>query len=273
MTQASTRPPAGGYLDVHGKQVHFLSAGAGERTLFLLHETPLSAKSYAPAIAHLQDHFRVIAFDTPGYGNSAPLDGPPRIEAYAEVLWQAMQQVRRGPFAIAAIHTGASLALEIARAHADAVLVGMVLSGVPLLPPAQVKGLLDRIRGRAGKTDGETVLAPWHDRAGRWYKAGPELLIQAMADELQVFARRDWAFEAVAAYDVRPALAGLRCPTLLLNGAHDSLGPIDAQVAQAYPQLAFRLLPDWGGQLQWTAAEVYARHITDFLLPKFAAAA
>lgn len=263
--------PESFYVRIDGQAVHALRAGRGDRTLFLFHETPLSGMSFLPAIGLLQHHFRVIALDTPGYGASDPPSQPARMEDYAAILWQAMQATYPGPFAMAGIHTGASLCLEIARAHPEAPLTGLVLSGIPCLDPAQQETLRQRIRARAGKTDEETLLQGWRGRAQRWYRAPPDLLIQAFADELRVFERRDWALQAVMGYDPAPALEALRVPALLLNGEHDSLGKSDRETARRYPKLEARLLPEWGGQLPWTAGEVYARHVIAFLAAKFPA--
>lgn len=258
------------YIDAGGHPLHALTAGSGPRTLFLFHETPLSAKSFGPAIALLEQDFRIVAFDTPGYGASAPTPAPPRLEDYAAILWRGILAMQTGPFAMAGIHTGASLCLEIARAHPDAPIRGLVLSGVPLTDPEKQAALNSAIAARAGLQDEATILRGWHDRARRWKNAPVELLIQAFADELQVFPRRDWALSAVMAYDVAPALDALQVPTLLLNGVHDSLAAADIAVARRYPKLESRMLADAGGQLPWSAADLYVRHVRDFLLPKFA---
>ena len=40
--------------------------------LVMLHQSPLSSRNYQAALPYLADHFRVVALDTPGFGQSTP---------------------------------------------------------------------------------------------------------------------------------------------------------------------------------------------------------
>lgn len=263
-----------GYVDTDRGQVHFLAAGAGDATLFLCHETPLSAASFVPTLERLGALRRVVALDTPGYGESAPLEGVASIERYAEALGAAIDTLARARFVVAGIHTGAAIALEIARRAARGAagtgvarrceLAGLVLSGVPLLDADRRARLQEFVAARRGPADEATVLAGWHDRARRWYRAPRELLVRALADELHVFERRDVALEAVARYEAEAALRACRVPVLLLNGRRDSLVAADERAATLLPQATCRILEDYGGQLQWTAADEYCAQLAAF---------
>lgn len=263
-----------GYVRVAAGDVCFHAAGEGSPTVFLLHETPLASAGFRPTLERLGLQRRVVAFDTPGYGDSTPLRGTASIEAYADVLVTAIAALGAVRFVLAGIHTGAAIALEIARRATpgpgarsevtSAGVAGLVLSGVPLLAPEQRAAMLALVRGRRGRTDDDAVLAGWHDRARRWYRAPRELLLRAYADELHVFDRRDVALEAIAAYDAESALRACRVPLLLLNGRHDSLAGADERAAALRPDATLRILEDFGGQLQWAAADHYCEHLAAF---------
>ena len=64
-----------GYLDTSWGQLHYESTGSGEKTIVLFHETGVDYSAYQHLVPELAPHLRVIAFDTPGCGQSDP---PPR---------------------------------------------------------------------------------------------------------------------------------------------------------------------------------------------------
>ena len=67
------------FINVDGQEVHFRIAGNGP-PIVLLHDSPRSSVLHLPQLEHFADEFTVIALDTPGYGNSAPLPREPRPE-------------------------------------------------------------------------------------------------------------------------------------------------------------------------------------------------
>lgn len=80
----------------HG-ELAWREAGQGE-PLVLLHGIGSGSGSWAGQFAGLAGHWRVLAWDAPGYGGSAPLpDERPRAEAYAQALadWLAALGVTR----------------------------------------------------------------------------------------------------------------------------------------------------------------------------------
>jgi pimeloyl-ACP methyl ester carboxylesterase len=265
-SQEHIRP---GYIDTPHGQLHYLESGMGRRAILLFHETPLSSKTFLPTIPHLATRVRVIAFDTPGYGGSAPPVERASIEGYGAALWSGIQQLGLDEIAVCGIHTGTAIAVELAsRDRPGPKVVGAVLSGVTVFD-AEARAVLATFADRENRPDEAAILQTWRDRAGRWVRAPAELLIQALADELEAFPRRRDGFKAVGDYDMQGAIARLKIPVLVLNGEKDSMAKIDAAAVTLFGDARLVLLPEWGGQLQWSAARIYADHLLDFLLPKF----
>lgn len=268
------------YLSTPHGRVHYLESGTGTGTttkaILLFHETPLSAKSFLPTMPYLAAHIRVIAFDTPGYGGSAPRAGKPSIEGYVETLWAAIQQLGLDQVAVCGIHTGATISVELAsRDRPGPKIIGAVLSGVTLMDAEAQKQLatLAERDTRDGEIsmllEEETILQSWRDRVRRWVRAPVGLLVQALADELAAFPNRNEGFKAVRDHDMAAAIARVKVPVLVLNGEHDSMAKIDAAAVSLFRDAKLELVPDWGGQLQGSAPKLYADHLLDFLLPKF----
>jgi pimeloyl-ACP methyl ester carboxylesterase len=253
------------YIDTPHGRLHYREAGSGSKAILLFHETPLSSKTFVRSMPLLAEHYRVIAFDTPGYGGSEALSGAPTIEGYADAIWHAAQQLQLTELAVAGIHTGAAIALELANGRRGGPRVAAaVLSGVTLFDePGLAK--LSMFIERTLEPNETAILQTWRDRENRWVRASPELLVQALADELSVFTRRNEGFKAVRDYDTRSAIARVNIPVLILNGEQDSMAQIDRAAAPFFLDARLVLLPEWGGQLQWSAAEIYASYVLDFV--------
>lgn len=110
-----------GYVGPAGSQVLYREAGAGP-VLVMLHPTPESSEYYADVMPLLAAERHVIAFDTPGYGQSDRPDPPfTTIEQYAARIMAGIDELGIGRFAIAGHLTGAVIATEIAAAWPERV--------------------------------------------------------------------------------------------------------------------------------------------------------
>ena len=110
-----TTPIRCGYVDTSWGQVHYRSAGNAGPWVGLFHESPLSSRVYEDVLVQLAPHCRAVAFDTPGYGSSAlPPSATEEIPDYAEVLGQAAVAVGMKDAVFGGVHTGASIAIELA---------------------------------------------------------------------------------------------------------------------------------------------------------------
>ncbi|HEY9843596.1 MAG: alpha/beta fold hydrolase [Candidatus Sericytochromatia bacterium] len=89
------QPPELAYrLDLNRRRIYYLEQGRGD-TVLLLHGNGANAALYAPLIAGLAPHYRVLAPDLPGYGRSAALY-PLSLESYLRDL-EAFIQDHAGP--------------------------------------------------------------------------------------------------------------------------------------------------------------------------------
>jgi len=117
-------------------RLHYLSGGAGGIPLVLLHQTPFSSAAFLPLARKLVAERRVIAFDTPGFGQSDPPPAPLSMDAYAAAFADALDEMGERQVDVLGYHTGAYLAAELAIARPD--LVRRVsLSGIPFRPLAE----------------------------------------------------------------------------------------------------------------------------------------
>ncbi|MGL4279417.1 MAG: alpha/beta fold hydrolase [Albidovulum sp.] len=79
-------PPEGQFVTIDGVRMHAVVAGQG-RDLVLIHGLSGSVRDFSAGfIARLTGRYRVIAVDRPGYGWSAPAEGPGGIHEDARLI-------------------------------------------------------------------------------------------------------------------------------------------------------------------------------------------
>ena len=109
-----TLPAKRHFLQIGTQTVHYRVQGQGP-VIVMLHDSPRSSRLHLPTMQRLADRFTLVALDTPGYGNSSPLDiADPRIEDFADSLNTVLCTlgIERAP--LYAPHTGAKIALDYA---------------------------------------------------------------------------------------------------------------------------------------------------------------
>jgi pimeloyl-ACP methyl ester carboxylesterase len=99
--------------DTLGRKLFFRSTGSGA-PMVLLHASPLSSASLLPLMQALSGDFCVLAFDTPGYGNSCPTAAQ-SLQDYADALAAGLSTLGVWRFALYGVATGAQIALEFAK--------------------------------------------------------------------------------------------------------------------------------------------------------------
>ena len=120
-----------GFVEMDGRTLHYIRRGKGP-ALILLHAAPCSAKVMAPLQAAWEDDFTTFAFDLPGFGLSEMIDVDVlETRHLADAVAGAVRALGLSKVALYGRHTGAGIAVEMARGHRD--LCSMVLTdGYPV---------------------------------------------------------------------------------------------------------------------------------------------
>lgn len=252
------------YVGPEGKQVHIRRAGDQGPWILLFHESPQSSNVYDRALPHLGRRARVVAFDTPGYGMSDPPEHPLEIPDYARLLLEAADELGVDRFAVAGQHTGASIALEVARLAGERA-THAVVSGLPLFDDAtRQRYLNDWAPDLPVDPEGRHLMNLWA-RYERLWEQPPELLNLSVANIASVFERYNWAYNAAFRHDPAPVLAESTYPILLLTASRDLLVQSDEVALQLRPDARRMTLTDTTGQLPWRMPEEWSRIVADFV--------
>jgi pimeloyl-ACP methyl ester carboxylesterase/catechol 2,3-dioxygenase-like lactoylglutathione lyase family enzyme len=236
------------FHDTRLGQVHLRRAApaplaSGLRTpVVLLHQTPLSGRMFATLLPELATDRVVYAPDTPGYGESATPAAQPSFEEYAAALGEVLIAIGE-PVDLVGYHTGAGLAVQLARLYPERVR-RVVLIAMPLLEPAQRERFLG-LSGAALPEDGSHLMEMWQSSM-RARPPGQTLeQVASIVTEKQRAGRHgEWAIKALAAVDLADQLAALTVPGALVR-PKDGLWDATGRAAAIRPDWPLVDREDW----------------------------
>lgn len=123
-------------VTVGDRTLHLRRFGKGPPVV-LLHESPRSSGVLIPLARKLASRFTVFALDSPGYGLSDPLPlARPNVEDFADAVVLSLQALGLNKAAVYGTHTGALIALAMAKRHPDFV-AGVILDGYPVFTSSE----------------------------------------------------------------------------------------------------------------------------------------
>lgn len=242
------------FVTVGGRRVHYLRAGDGP-AVALIHASPCSARVMAPQLESFGERFTAIAFDSPGYGLSDPLDlAQPEIEDYADALAETLAALGIRRAAAYGRHTGASIATEFAARHPDRCAMALT-DGLPIYAAGVAASRLEGYLVPFTATwDGghlpwlwyryreQHVFWPWNAKdIARRADADvppPDFLHRGVIELLEAGNGYRVAYSAAFRHRGLAALADLRVPACFGNRPGDSLHktlswyPADAWTAE-----------------------------------------
>lgn len=235
------------YVDGPYGQIHLRLArpsvpGAETRPpLACFHYSPGSGRLYDPLLPYLARDRMVMAFDTPGYGNSAPPPEQPYISDYAQALAGAIEALADGQAVdVMGQLTGSLVAVEMAVTRPDLVRRA-VLSRAPVFTEeTRVNGVAEMKRRHA-----ERLVDPKASYLTERLARGlgrlnegdpPERYLGAFIDSM--LPGHNWVYGEVAAFSYRADLnmPKITQPVLFITW-------IEEDAAEG---------GDFGGLMEWT---------------------
>lgn len=256
------------FVDLSIGQLHIATCGnPAAPPVLLLHQSPRSWLEYRAVMPLLGRRLRVIAMDTPGFGDSAPLREPASIEAWAAVVVELLDALAIPRVHVVGHHTGGVIAVHLGAAHGSRV-ASLVLSSTPYTNEQfrRVRRERPPIDAVAPSADGSHLAALWQRRQG-FYPAGrPELLEAFVRDALKATGDVEGGHRAVASYRMEDHLGRIVQPTLLIRAPDDPFASPHAEELQRQLPQAQRLdIPGGMVPLPDQLPQAFAQAVLSFL--------
>jgi pimeloyl-ACP methyl ester carboxylesterase len=256
------------FADLSVGQVHYAECGAAQAPpVVLLHQSPRSWTEYRAVLPLLGARHRAIAMDTAGFGDSAAIDGPASIEAWARIALELLDALGIARADVVGHHTGAVIAIEIAASAPERVR-GLVLSSTPFTDAnfRRLRAERPPIDEVAPSGDGSHLAALWQRRQG-FYPAGrPELLEAFVRDALKASGSPEDGHRAVAAYCMESRIQRVVQPALILRATEDPFAsPHAAELQHVLAQARILDIPGGMVPLPDQLPEAFAAAVLAFL--------
>jgi pimeloyl-ACP methyl ester carboxylesterase len=240
------------FVSTESGRIHIAVAGAGAPVL-LLHQTPRSWDEFRDVLPILGRHYRAIAMDTVGYGDSDPLPlGHASIENWARAARALLHALGVTRAAIVGHHTGAAIAVEMAAAY-PRVVAALVLSASPYVDASrrgaaqkEHKAVVDEATPRL---DGSHLAELWSMRQPFYPDNRIDLMERFMVDALKAGERAAEGHRVVDRYEMEKRLPLVGCPTLVIAPtadphAYPHAGKVAAAIAgSAVVEIANGMVP------------------------------
>lgn len=222
-------------------KLSFTEAGSGA-PLILLHGNGEDGTYFAPHIAALARHFRVIALDTRGHGKSPRGSAPFTIGQFARDLRDFMDAQGIDKASLLGFSDGGNIALTFALEHPKRV-DRLILNGANLDPSGVKRSVQIPIVLGYGLT---AVLARFSPEAAR------------RAELLRLMVREP---------HIRPSELGrITAPTLVIAGTHDMIREKHTRlIARSLPNALLEIIPG-DHFVARTHPEDFRRAVEAFLL-------
>jgi pimeloyl-[acyl-carrier protein] methyl ester esterase len=220
----------------------------------MIHGLTAAGRVWREQVDRLAAKHQVLTYDLRGHGASAkPEDGSFSFESHVADLKELLDGVGIEKTALVAWSMGVSIAIAFAAAYPERVSKLVLIGGTPMLvaapdfpyamPPQQQAGVIEAARGDYNglmKTMAHLMFPEPHDAQlddwlrGMAHQAGAEVYIAIM--------------QQAAPYDLRPTIAQVTVPALVLHGEMDALCPVPAgqYIAEHIAGAVFKVVPGAG---------------------------
>ena len=267
-------PPLGAFITVDGVRLHYIERGSG-KPLVLLHGNVVRLQDFLASglFDRLAEHYRVIAFDRPGFGYSErPRDRVWTARAQAEVVQQALRKMNVEHPIVLGHSWGTLVALELALRKDLGVPHLVLVSGyyyptfrldVPIAALPAIPVIGDAMRYTVSAVSArlllnKTVRAMFSpQQVPRHFVPGLVREMMLRPEQLRANAE-DAAFMIPAAAALSKRYGELTMPVTILAGAADKVVDPDDHARQLSGELRnaeLRMLPGMGHMIHYFAAD------------------
>ena len=252
------------YTDIPDGQIHYRIEGKGEPVL-LLHAGVTSSDEYKKVIPFLSGTYCAIAPDFMGNGDSDPTPFAFDITDHARTMINFMDSLGIKKASVVGQHVGGKIGLEMAVTRPDRV-KKLVLSSINYPETEGETKIIDppNFLSRVDiKPDGSHLMEWWR-RSALW--GHPlDIVEDRFIEYIKAGPRGEEIHWAGGAYDPRPKLPMVRCPTLVFSATHDPFCVMAETIHKLIPGSKLRIIENGPIDIDRVWPKEFAEVILNFL--------
>ncbi|WP_143271088.1 MULTISPECIES: alpha/beta fold hydrolase [unclassified Azospirillum] len=212
-----------GYADTQEGQLHYRTCPSGDPSaapILFFHRAPVCSGSFDQVLKRLSGWRRMVAFDTPGFGQSYTPDAGTPISRVVDAFVQAVEGLGINRFHLVAHHSGSHFASELALR-----LPGRALS--LMLDGAMVASAEERAKVTPAATlptidpQGGYIEAAWKFLLPYYTVFDERCIHNEFVGAMASTFTRAATMDMVRAHDLGGVIAGLDCPILASAAVDD----------------------------------------------------
>ncbi len=223
-------------IHLNGFQINYQERGLPQGLpILFIHGFPFNNTMWSPQMMALPQEYRAISFDVRGHGESDVGDGQYSIEFFVDDAIALLDHLDVRQAVFCGLSMGGYIALRAAERHPERVRALVLCDTRSEADPNEGKvkraSQIKAVKAHGTKTFAESfvkaVFAP------ETFSSNPKAVagIQAIIEATSPLAVSGTLLALAARTDTTASLAGLKVPTLILVGEHDTLTPPSASEA------------------------------------------
>ena len=255
------------YADIPEGQIHYRVEGNGNPIL-LLHMAVASSDEYSRVMHFLSPKYRAVAMDFLGAGDSDASPYQYQVIDHAKTVVSFMDAIGIKKASLVGQFNGAMIAGEVALNWPERV-DKLVLAGTGFWEESEAIALNEPTNFTTTveiKPDGSHLLEWWR-RACLWGDYPKEILEERVIEYIKAGPRGEEAHWAGAAYDLKPRLPLITCPTLVLDAPGYPFHYLAKDVKNLIPDSKLTTIENGPMYLDRAMPKEFAEAIMSFLSP------
>jgi len=254
------------YVDIPEGQIHYQFEGRGE-PLLLLHQGMFSSDEFIKVMPILGRHYQCIARDMLGYGMSDANPPDFTIQDYARADIHFMNALGIKETRIVGVHTGCSIAVEIAIAHPERV-DKLVFYGLPSFDTAVRQACIKSYTFSPVEIQEEgshLISRLWKVAKKIGARATPKDWNRVVTAGVMARGGTFHGEHAVFRYEEEARFPLVTCPTLIISGTEDVFHPRLDMVKNHFSRSKAVVIEEVDGLALLEKPEKFAQVALDFL--------
>lgn len=247
------------------------SAGTGELVVFL-HGIGGNRRNWHGNLQAFAEHFRAVAWDARGYGDSDDYEGPLRFRDFADDLARVLDHFQEDRAHVIGLSMGGRIAMDFAHAYPDRLhtltLCATNTGFARFSPEARAEFIRSRKEPLLSGKEPMDIAEPVAKSL-----IGPdsgEAALRQLVDSMSRLHKYSYikSIEALVNLDRRTGLDHIRVPTHVMCGSDDPLTPVSMseEIVRLIPQAELTVVKGAGHLLNIEKPQEFNRAAISFLL-------